>query len=92
MQINGSLAGVGKSRWGDHKKMNFLVDVRLRVHLQLQKYHLVFVEDDLADEGAVVLLLDVGDQQVEGARALNSTSKDTSKAIFKDTDVKSADQ
>ena len=27
--------------------------------------------DDLADEGAVVLLLDVGDQQVEGARALN---------------------
>ena len=28
-------------------------------------------DEDLADEGAVVLLLDVGDQQVEGARALN---------------------
>ena len=28
-------------------------------------------DEDLADEGAVVLLLDVGDQQVEGARTLN---------------------
>ena len=36
-------------------------------------FHLVDVKDvdDLADEGAVVLLLDVSDQQVKGARALN---------------------